>query len=75
MMGAKTNAADCPEYAEVDHTGRYGRVRYRYRRCSSSYHRPFLDSFPYQSADPFACSSALCSQFNDVLGKGASKTV
>jgi hypothetical protein len=28
MMGAKANAADCGEYAEVDPTGRYGRVRY-----------------------------------------------
>ncbi|XP_062189082.1 probable serine/threonine-protein kinase WNK1 isoform X2 [Phragmites australis] len=38
MMSTKANTADCPEYAEVDPTGRYGR-------------------------------------FNDVLGKGASKTV
>ena len=41
MMGANTNDAYClcPEYAEVDPTGRYGRVRNRHRCCSSSHHR------------------------------------
>lgn len=38
MIGAKANAAGpCPEYAEVDPTGRYGRVWNRRYHWSSSY--------------------------------------
>lgn len=41
MISAKSNAAvyPCPEYAEVDPTGRYGRVWNRRYHCSYSYHR------------------------------------
>lgn len=54
MMGPKANAAaagDLPEYAEVNPTGRYGRVRHHLLQP------PFLDSILllsfYQIADPF----------------------
>ena len=70
MMGAKADA-DCGEYAEVDPTGRYGRVRYHHQPLPPL--PPFLDSF---SLPPRSLIRLLhVPQYSDVLGRGASKTV
>lgn len=77
MIGANTTAAvcPCPEYAEVDPTGRYGRVWNRRYHCSSSYHR-FLIRLLTDPLIRFPAPFLFClSQFSDVLGKGASKIV
>jgi hypothetical protein len=77
MIGANTTAAvcPCPEYAEVDPTGRYGRVWNRRYHCKLLL-SPFFDPSAHRSADPFPCTFPFClSQFSDVLGKGASKIV
>ncbi|KAF8664558.1 hypothetical protein HU200_054740 [Digitaria exilis] len=72
MMGARTNAADCPEYAEVDPTGRYGRVRNRRRLCSSPHHRFSIRFLSLaRSLIRFRAALILFPQFHDVLGKGA----
>ena len=72
-----------PGYAEVDPTGRYGRVR-SIDICSSSSsllvvfffrHAVVVDRGTNKSCFPSSVPTTDSLQYNEILGKGSSKTV